>query len=203
MGHSCHGHAAPRLAAMAVMVVCALLLSPSQAEAQIYVVVEPDGNRRYTTQPEPEADVYVPTPFSRRAGAAAAPTGDFDGEIVAAAGRAGLDPALVRAVVASESAFDPRALSHKGAQGLMQLMPKTARELGVENVWDPRDNLDGGTRYLARLLGKYDDLGLALAAYNAGEGAVERHGGVPPFPETQHYVRRVIGLYRTYRSSGR
>lgn len=194
-----HGHAA-RLAAMALLVMCAPLLVPAEAGAQIYVVVEPDGSRRFTTQPEPGADVYVPTRFSRRAIPAAG--NHWDPEISAAARRVGLDPALVRAVVASESAFDPRALSHKGAQGLMQLMPDTARELGIEDVWDPRENLDGGTRHLARLVAKYDDLNLALAAYNAGEGAVEQHGGVPPFPETRRYVRRVIGLYRTYGSSG-
>jgi soluble lytic murein transglycosylase-like protein len=114
----------------------------------------------------------------------------------------GVDPGLVTAVIAAESNFDPRALSPKGAQGLMQLMPATADDLGVRDVWNPDDNIRGGTAHLARLLGKYDDdASLALAAYNAGEGTVDRHGGVPPFRETQQYVSRVLGYYRSYRES--
>jgi len=84
----------------------------------------------------------------------------------------------------------------------MQLMPATADDLGVRDVWNPDDNIRGGTAHLARLLGKYDDdASLALAAYNAGEGTVDRHGGVPPFRETQQYVSRVLGYYRSYRES--
>jgi len=100
---------------------------------------------------------------------------------IAAAQRHGLDPNLVLAVVGVESAFQPDAVSNKGAQGLMQLMPGTARELGVTDALDPAQNLDGGTRYLRMLMARYGgDLGKALAAYNAGPGAVKRHGGVPP-----------------------
>jgi hypothetical protein len=110
-----------------------------------------------------------------------------------AARRHNLDPALVQAVVAVESGFRPDAVSPKGAQGLMQLMPATARYLGVKDSLDPVDNLDGGTRYLRGLLARYNgDVRRALAAYNAGEGAVARHGGVPPYPETLAYVRRVL-----------
>ena len=108
-----------------------------------------------------------------------------------AARRHGLDPDLVRAVVAVESGFRPDAVSPKGAQGLMQLMPRTARALGVKDSFDPADNLDGGTRYLRSLVTRYNgDVKRALAAYNAGEGAVARHGGIPPYPETLAYVRR-------------
>ena len=100
---------------------------------------------------------------------------------IAAAQRHGLDPNLVLAVVGVESAFQPDAVSNKGAQGLMQLMPGTARDLGVTDALDPAQNLDGGTRYLRMLMSRYGgDLGKALAAYNAGPGAVKRHGGVPP-----------------------
>jgi hypothetical protein len=111
----------------------------------------------------------------------------------AAAQRHGLDADLVLAVVAVESGFQPRALSRKGAQGLMQLMPPTARELGVQNAFDPAQNLDGGSRYLRALIARYGgDLDKALAAYNAGQGAVDRHGGVPPYRETRDYVKRVL-----------
>ena len=114
-----------------------------------------------------------------------------------AAERHGLDPELVLAVARVESCFDPGARSVAGAEGLMQLMEGTARELGVEDRRDPRASLDGGSRYLARMLARFDgDLTLALAAYNAGPGNVERHGGLPPFPETRDYVARVTRLYR-------
>jgi transglycosylase-like protein with SLT domain len=115
----------------------------------------------------------------------------------AAAYRHGLDPALVSAVVAVESGFEPQAVSPKGAQGLMQLMPRTAREMGVADPFDPAANLDGGSRYLSSLVARYDgDLTRALAAYNAGMGAVARHGGVPPYAETRRYVRKVLGRYQ-------
>ncbi len=118
-----------------------------------------------------------------------------------AAQEAGLDPALVRAVIRVESGENPRAVSPKGAQGLMQLMPATADELGVIDPLRPRDNLRGGTRYLAQLLDRYDGrLEWALAAYNAGPAAVDRHGGVPPYPETRAFVRRVLDLYDRIRA---
>jgi soluble lytic murein transglycosylase-like protein len=114
--------------------------------------------------------------------------------------RHGLDPDLVLAVIAVESAFRPDAVSPKGAQGLMQLMPATARELGVKDPLDPASNLDGGTRYLTSLIRLYDgDLKRALAAYNAGAGAVKRHGGVPPFRETREYVQKVLERYKPAR----
>jgi transglycosylase-like protein with SLT domain len=118
---------------------------------------------------------------------------DLNALAVEAARRHSLDPDLVRAVVAVESGFRPDAVSPKGAQGLMQLMPYTARALGVKDSFDPAANLDGGTRYLRALIARYDgDVTRALAAYNAGEGAVARHGGVPPYPETVAYVRKVL-----------
>jgi soluble lytic murein transglycosylase-like protein len=114
-----------------------------------------------------------------------------------AARRHGLDPDLVMAVAAVESGFRPAAVSPKGARGVMQLMPGTARDLGVADPLDPAANLDGGTRYLRDLLARFDgDLPKALAAYNAGPGAVKRHQGVPPYKETQDYVQRVLRRYR-------
>ena len=108
-----------------------------------------------------------------------------------------LEPRLVRAVIQVESGYNPRAVSSKGAMGLMQLMPETARELAVEDPYDPAENIRAGTTYLRRLLDRFTErLELALAAYNAGPGAVERHGGVPPYIETKDYVGRVIRLFR-------
>jgi soluble lytic murein transglycosylase-like protein len=114
----------------------------------------------------------------------------------AAALRHGLDPELVLAVISVESGFQPAALSPKGAQGLMQLMPATARSLGVTDALDPAQNLDGGTRYLKQMVAEQGgDLTRALAAYNAGPGAVKRHRGVPPYRETRHYVKKVLRRY--------
>jgi soluble lytic murein transglycosylase-like protein len=119
---------------------------------------------------------------------------------IATARKHGLDPDLVLAVVGVESAFRPDAVSPEGAQGLMQLMPGTAESLGVEDAFDPGQNLDGGVRHLGSLLTLYEgDLSRALAAYNAGEAAVARHGGIPPFRETRDYVKKVLERYRRAR----
>ena len=125
---------------------------------------------------------------------------EFREEIAGAARRWHVDPALVRAVIHAESAFNPEAISRAGAQGLMQLMPATAGDYGVTDAFDVRQNIDAGTRHLADLLARYGgNTELAAAAYNAGAGAVEQHGGVPPFAETQVYVKRVATLQRRYR----
>jgi soluble lytic murein transglycosylase-like protein len=134
--------------------------------------------------PPPAASPAEPEPLPRLA--------------VAIARRHGVDPRLVLAVIAVESAFQPGAVSPKGAQGLMQLMPGTAAELGVTDAFDPEQNLDGGVRHLRELLGRYQgDFEQTLAAYNAGAGAVERHGGVPPWRETRDYVAAVLERYRS------
>jgi soluble lytic murein transglycosylase-like protein len=117
-----------------------------------------------------------------------------------AARRAGVEPALVAAVAHAESNFNARANSPAGAKGLMQLMNGTARGLGVTNPFDPEQNLAGGARFLAGLLKQFrGDHALALAAYNAGPGAVQRYGGIPPYQETQRYVPKVLGLRDHYR----
>jgi soluble lytic murein transglycosylase-like protein len=133
----------------------------------------------------------------QNAAPAAADPNDIRALAIAAAKRRGLDPDLVLAVISVESAFRKDAVSPKGAQGLMQLMPGTARELGVKDVFDPAQNLDAGTRYLTALLEEFKgDIRLAIAAYNAGPNAVKRHGGVPPYRETRQHVEKVLERYR-------
>lgn len=124
----------------------------------------------------------------------------FD-DIIAEASRLYRIPtALIRAVIKVESNFDPRAVSHANAHGLMQLIPPTAERMMVSDIFDPRQNILGGTRYLRVLANTFNgNLELTLAAYNAGEGAVARYGGVPPYPETQHYVAKVSQYYQQYR----
>ncbi|WP_404802759.1 lytic transglycosylase domain-containing protein [Marinobacter confluentis] len=126
----------------------------------------------------------------------------YEREIAVAAREFGVDPALVRAVIHAESAFNETAVSPAGAQGLMQLMPGTARELGVNNALSANENIRGGVHYLAKMLQRFKgDITLATAAYNAGPGAVGRHGGVPPYAETKAYVNRVGILHERYASN--
>ena len=121
------------------------------------------------------------------------PSNNLDAMVSAASSRNNIDPDLILSVIRAESGFNPNAVSPKGAQGLMQLMPQTAAWLGVENAFDPAANVEGGTRYLGQLLARYhNDLALALAAYNAGPQRVEQYQGVPPYAETRVYVARVI-----------
>ncbi|MFZ0333388.1 MAG: lytic transglycosylase domain-containing protein [Candidatus Acidiferrales bacterium] len=125
-----------------------------------------------------------------------APPAKLQNLVNAAAARNDLDPALVQAVIQAESNWNPYAVSRKGAFGLMQLIPSTAERYGVRDVFDPVQNINGGTRYLRDLLDRYHgDLKKSLAAYNAGEQAVQRFGGVPQYPETRAYVRKVTHTY--------
>jgi soluble lytic murein transglycosylase-like protein len=157
-------------------------------------------DRRYTKLRELPKLQLIP---SQRGGTRFRPARDarvYD-PLVARVGREeGVPPALVKAVIHAESAFNPRAVSHKGAMGLMQLMPRTARYLGVQQPFVPEHNVEGGARYLRRLRERFGNWTMALAAYNAGPEAVSRFGGVPPYRETQTYVRRVLTYYRAYHS---
>lgn len=124
---------------------------------------------------------------------------DYDGIISQASKRFRVEPSLIKAVIRAESAFDHRAVSPKGAQGLMQLMPQTADEMKVEDTFNPEENIFGGTRYLSLMMKRFrNDIRLALAAYNAGPECVEEHRGIPPFPETKDFVERVIRFYNQY-----
>lgn len=126
----------------------------------------------------------------------------YDKIIARVARENNLDVALIKAVIRAESNFDHRAVSHKGAKGLMQLMPQTASSLNVEDVFHPDHNIEGGARYLRYLMNLYrGDMRLALAAYNAGEGAVAKYGDVPPYRETQNYVQRVMIFYDEFKKS--
>jgi soluble lytic murein transglycosylase-like protein len=143
-------------------------------------------------EPEPELAVSLPAVTPQ------VDPGPFRDLIAAAAERHGVSPSLVQAVIEVESNFEHRARSRKGAMGLMQLMPSTARQYAVANPYDPRSNIDAGTRHLRMLLDRFD-VSRALAAYNAGEGAVRRFGGIPPYPETRSYVRRILGIVKAAR----
>lgn len=126
---------------------------------------------------------------------------EYEGIIVQASQRFKVDPSLVKALIRAESDFDHRAVSNKGAQGLMQLMPETANAMEVANPFSPEENIFGGTRYLSLLLERFEsDEIRALAAYNAGPEAVESYGGVPPFAETESFVAKVLDYYERYKS---
>jgi len=133
------------------------------------------------------------TPVGSLAGGSTA----YSSEINAAGQRYGVDPLLLQSVIQQESGFDPNATSSAGAQGLMQLMPSTASSLGVTDPYDPKQSIDGGARVLRSALDEFGgNTQLALAAYNAGPGAVTRYGGIPPYPETQHYVSQIMAHYQ-------
>jgi len=188
----------PQISSLRVVCgVLAVLFVPAMASAQIYAWRDANGtlvlsDRELNTPTKiyevPGAPSYRTTTADART--VSAPR--FDDFVLAHAQRHALRPELVRAVIQVESGYNPGATSPKGAMGLMQLMPATARALGVRNPYDPEDNIRGGTAYLRQLLDKYEgNEQLALAAYNAGSGAVDRYGTVPPYRETRDYVRRV------------
>jgi soluble lytic murein transglycosylase-like protein len=120
--------------------------------------------------------------------------------ILKVANRYQVDPAIIKAIIMAESSYNPKAVSKRGAKGLMQLMPKTAREMGVKDIFNPEHNISGGVRYYKKLLKQVDgDVKLALAAYNAGLRMVKKHNGIPPFKATRYYIKKVFEYYQHYK----
>jgi len=159
-------------------------------------------SRNYTHTPEPGALVHLTSqPINPSLGGFTTGNSAVDNFIVESGKRNSVDPLLLYSIMHQESSFKPRALSYKGARGLMQLMPFTASRFGVTNIWDPKQNIEGGARYMRFLLDLFSgDVRLALAGYNAGEGAVMKYGyQVPPYSETREYVRRIGRRYSLIR----
>lgn len=189
--------------------LAALCIGASPAWADIYHSVAADGTDCFSDQPTtPGARLYLRTPSASRTevpGAAGARPARrpaaLDAAVASTAAAHGLEPALLHAVIGVESSYRSDAVSSKGARGLMQLMPATAKRFGVADAFDPAQNLRGGARYLRALLDLFDeDTELALAAYNAGERSVVRHGRrIPPYAETRAYVPKVMQRYRHLR----
>ncbi|MGC9994259.1 MAG: lytic transglycosylase domain-containing protein [Terriglobia bacterium] len=172
---------------------------------EIVTITDQSGRRIFINTSETHAKGNWKTNGSRakRTGTATAtpaptPTPEISSLVERSADRMRVDPQLVHAIIKVESQYDPLALSNKGAMGLMQLIPETAQRFGVANPFDPKDNIEGGVSYLRHLLDMFGgDLPRSLAAYNAGEGAVQRSGGIPSYTETQDYVRKVTHIYQS------
>ena len=186
------------LRAPLLLAAVALLAGPP-ARADLYRFVAPDGTVHFTNVPTDERyRSIVPRPLAQPSGSAFFNESGYDRLIVAAARRHDVPAALVKAIIRAESNFNAGAVSRTGARGLMQLMPDTARALGVVNVFHPVENVNGGTLYPRAMLKRYGDLSRALAAYNAGPTAVDHYGGIPPYRETRDYVDKVLAYYRDY-----
>ena len=191
------------------LIATLLAASAAAAHSQIYSYVDADGLRHYTDVPDNNRyRLLILSPRDRTASGERydamllAKAGRYDSIIEKAATAASVEPNLLRAVIVVESGFNSRAVSKRGAMGLMQLMPATATRFGVSNPYDPLQNVHAGARYLKFLIDRFgQDVSLALAAYNAGEDAVDRNGGqIPPFSETMAYVPRVLKIYQMLRN---
>lgn len=200
-----------------ISVACLLLFSMQELKAEVFICVDAAGKVQYTNM----SSSGNCRPLRKRVGITRRPgsqgsswkakslrghlqrdTSSYDHHISQSSQRYNVDPYLIKAVIKTESDFDCYALSKKGAQGLMQLMPETARELNVRNPFNPYENIDGGTRYLRKMLDIFDgNVSLSLAAYNAGPTRVKRLQRIPRIPETIRYVNKVLAYYKAYRGS--
>ena len=188
-----------------IFLIISLLLCPTVISADIYRYVAPDGVVHFTNTPrDTKGELYL------REAPKISPSGRSTGlgnawmmKYAERYSRANnLNPALVKAIIRAESNGERLAVSPKGAQGMMQLMPLTARRLNVSDPFDPIENIEGGVRYIKELLGTFGgNLHHAVAAYNAGPAAVKKYGGVPPYPETRRYVKRVMDYYSQYQAA--
>jgi soluble lytic murein transglycosylase-like protein len=187
---------------IALLIAAALLGLPCEAGADIYMRIHKDGHTEFTNTPSGSGWVF----YMRESGympfvkfSEGGKPKSIDEIISEIASEYEIDRHLVKAIITAESGSDPEAVSRKGAQGLMQLMPATSRELKVAKPFDPKENIIGGVKYIKGLLASYGDLRLALAAYNAGPAAVKKYAGIPPYRETIQYVKRVLKYYRQFK----
>ncbi len=201
------------LSCICLLCLVGLPLWQSESHATIYSCQDRDGSIRFTNAPVSgscRAMNFKGTNVSRgyhersgRGKIGRSNPNSYDSYIKKVGSRYRVDPYLIKAVIKAESGFNRYAVSKKGAEGLMQLMPGTAKELRVRDSFDPKENIDGGTRYLRKLLDIFDNnLSLTLAAYNAGPTLVKRHNKIPQIPETQKYVKKVMRYYKTYKGQG-
>jgi soluble lytic murein transglycosylase-like protein len=179
-----------------------ILWTVSFCEADIFVRTHPDGRKEFTNRPSGIGWIY----YMNESGALpvvrfikGGKRKSLDEIIAEISDKFEIEAALVKAIVTVESNCDPKAVSRKGAEGLMQLMPSTAKRLKVRDTFDPRENIIGGVKYIKGLLASYGDLRLALAAYNAGPGTVTKYAGIPPYRETINYVKKVIRHYKKFK----
>jgi soluble lytic murein transglycosylase-like protein len=206
----------PRLLATALAAACAALFAASAAEADIFSYTDADGTIHFTnSRPRGREGgkykVYLKTPEQRLARPGVVPVAArdsdparysrYDASIREASRSYSIPEAFIRAVIRVESDYDPRVVSVAGAQGLMQLMPGTARRMNVSDSFDPHQNIMGGTRYLRYLANMFGgDMVLTIAGYHAGEGAVQKYDGVPPYTSTRGYIRKVLGFYQRFKA---
>jgi len=187
-----------------IIPVAVMLWTASSADAAFYKYVDNQGVVHLTNVPTSARYVWMMRErgdIERGVRARSNHAGGYEAIINAASLKYGVDSRLVKAIVKAESDFDASAVSRRGARGLMQLMPETATVVGVRDIHDPRDNIEGGIRHLSRLLKMFGaKVHLAVAAYNAGENAVLKYGAVPPYSETRTYVKRVLYYYNQYKS---
>lgn len=189
-----------------ILLATALFGLPSPGQSDIYRYVDAKGTVHFTNTPTGSQYSFYRKENGTRTGSTLVAIGPkaYGDLIRRYSGQFNLEEALVSAVIKAESNFNPRALSSKGAMGIMQLIPETARLLAVRDPYDPEDNIRGGSRYLRMMLDEFSgNVDFALAAYNAGPGAVRRHGGIPPYQETRTYVQKVKEYLQQYRGQDR